>query len=102
MPDSLLSASLPATWKHTDEWYVFFENPRAKGFNILYTIDGGKINPSGNILWMTDKNFGMGKDHPVAWYRSAGKGRTFYTFIGHDETAWKQEPFVGMLVNAIK
>ena len=64
---------------------------------MLYTINGEKIIPNGNILWIRDKNFGMGKDHPVAWYRGTGKGRTFYTSIGHDATAWNQEPFVGML-----
>jgi len=101
VPDSLLSKGLPAQWTHTDEWYVFFENPRSKGFNILYTIDGEKIIPNGNILFTKDKNFGMGKDHPVAWYRATGKGRTFYTSIGHDATAWKQEPFVHMLENAV-
>jgi len=99
--DSLLSQGLPAQWTHADEWYVFFENPRDKGFNILYTIDGEKINPDGNILFIKDKNFGMGKDHPVAWYRATGKGRTFYTSIGHDATAWKQEAFVKMLENAV-
>ena len=101
VPDSTLSQGLPATWTHSDEWYVFFENPRAKGFNIVYTIDGDKINPDGNMLWMKDKNFGMGKDHPVAWYRITGKGRTFYTSVGHDATAWKQEAFVKMLENAV-
>jgi len=101
VPDSLLVQGLPATWKHTDEWYVFFENPRANGFSILYTIDGDKIIPNGNLLWIKDKNFGMGKDHPVAWYRNTGKGRTFYTSIGHDATAWQQEPFVHMLENVI-
>lgn len=100
--DSLVSQGLPATWKHTDEWYVFFENPRAKDFNILYNFDGEKINPNGNVLWMKDKNFGMGKDHPVAWYRSTGKGKTFYTSIGHNATAWQQEPFVRMLENVVK
>jgi uncharacterized protein len=99
--DSLITKDLPATWTHTDEWYVFFDNPRAKGFTILYSIDGEKINPDGNILWMKDKNFGMGKDHPVAWYRSAGKGKTFYTSMGHDATAWKQPAFVTMLENVI-
>jgi uncharacterized protein len=99
--DSVISNGLPATWTHADEWYVFFENPRAKGFNIVYTIDGEKINPDGNILWTKDKNFGMGKDHPVAWYRTTGKGRTFYTSMGHDATAWKQEAFVRMLENAV-
>lgn len=101
VPDSALVQGLPATWKHSDEWYVFFENPKEKGFNIFYTINGETINPSGNMLWMKDKNFGMGKDHPVAWYRETGKGRTFYTSIGHNATAWKQPAFVGMLENVI-
>lgn len=99
--DSLFS-SLPQKWSHSDEWYVFFENPRRKGFNIVYTIDGATINPSGNILFVTSKNFGMGKDHPVAWYKQTGKGKTFYTSIGHSETAWQNENFVKLLENAIK
>jgi uncharacterized protein len=101
VPDSAIIHGLPSTWTHTDEWYVFFENPRAKGFNILFTIDGEKINPSGNILWMKDKGFGMGKDHPVAWYRKSGNGKTFYTSMGHDATSWSQPAFVKMLENAI-
>jgi type 1 glutamine amidotransferase len=101
VPDSVVSQGLPSSWKHTDEWYVFFENPRAKNFNILYSFDGEKINPSGNMLWMKDKNFGMGKDHPVAWYRSSGQGKTFYTSMGHNATAWKHEGFVRMLENVV-
>ena len=100
--DSLMSQGLPVRWTHADEWYVFFENPRDKGFNIIYTIDGEKINPDGNMLFTKDKNFGMGKDHPVAWYRITGKGRTFYTSMGHDASAWKQDAFVRMLENAVK
>ncbi|MEJ1237785.1 ThuA domain-containing protein [Chryseolinea sp. T2] len=101
VPDSTLTVGLPSTWTHADEWYVFLENPRAKGFQIIYNIDGTSINPSGNMLWMKDKNFGMGKDHPVAWYRPTGKGRTFYTSIGHNAEAWKQDAFVRMLANAV-
>jgi len=102
VPDSTLTVGLPATWTHTDEWYVFFENPKEKGFAILYTIDGDAVNTDGNIMFTKDKNFGMGKDHPVAWYRSTGKGRTFYTSIGHDATAWQQEPFLKLLENATR
>jgi type 1 glutamine amidotransferase len=101
VPDSLLLQGLPSKWTHADEWYVFFENPISKGFQALYTIDGDKVNPDGNMLWVTNKNFGMGKEHPVAWYRETGKGRTFYTSMGHDATAWKQEAFVKMLENAV-
>jgi uncharacterized protein len=101
LPDSSLVKGLPATWTHTDEWYVFYDNPRANGFKIMYTIDGEKIDPDGNILWVKDKSFGMGKDHTVAWYRANGKGQAFYTSIGHDATAWKQPAFVDMLENVV-
>lgn len=101
VPDSVLVEGLPKSFTTTDEWYVFFDNPRAKGFNILYTIDGEKIIPNGNILFVKDKNFGMGKDHPVAWYKKTGKGRTFYTSMGHDAFTWKKEAFVKMLENAV-
>lgn len=99
--DSLVSQNLPAKWMHTDEWYVFLKNPRARGFTVVYNIDGARINPSGNMLWMKDKNFGMGKDHPVAWYKLVGNGKTFYTSMGHDAGAWKQPAFVQMLENAV-
>ncbi|MES2518953.1 MAG: ThuA domain-containing protein [Bacteroidota bacterium] len=100
--DSLITAKIPTKWSHADEWYVFFENPRNKGFNIVCTIDGKSVITSGNIpLLASDKNFGMGKDHPVAWNKQIGKGKTFYTSMGHDESAWKDEYFVKLIENAI-
>ncbi|WP_019988709.1 ThuA domain-containing protein [Rudanella lutea] len=99
--DSLFS-KLPPRWSHSDEWYVFFENPRQKGFNIIYTINGETINPSGNMLFVSSKNFGMGKDHPVAWYKQTGKGKTFYTSMGHSETAWQNQNFVKLLETALQ
>lgn len=100
--DSSITVGIPKTWSHSDEWYVFFENPRKKGFNIQLTINGETINPSGNILFVKDKNYGMGKDHPVAWCKQIGKGKTFYTSIGHNHEAWKNENFVKLVENAIK
>ncbi|NBA86875.1 ThuA domain-containing protein [Emticicia sp. CRIBPO] len=101
--DSLIASRIPQKWSHADEWYVFFENPRKKGFNIVLTISGETINSSGNIpILASDKDFGMGKDHPVAWYKTTGKGKTFYTSMGHDETTWKDENFVKLIENAIK
>lgn len=99
--DSVLRRDLPGSWKQADEWYVFYENPETRNFHILYWADGDSIDPNGNILWIKDKNFGMGKAHPVSWYRSTGKGWTFYTSLGHDAGAWQQKPFVKMLENAI-
>ena len=100
--DSKVSNGLTISWKHADEWYVFFENPRAKGFNIIYFMDGDKIDTNGSMpLLASDKNFGMGKDHPLAWCKSIGKGKTFYTSLGHNEVAWKNENFVKFIENAI-
>jgi type 1 glutamine amidotransferase len=101
--DSLLKSQIPSQWVHTDEWYVFLQNPGKKGFQILYSIDGEAIIPNGNIpLLVSNKNFGMGKEHPVAWYKKTGQGKTFYTSIGHDDTAWKNKFFVQLIENAIQ
>ena len=100
--DSSLVLNIAKDWKRADEWYVFLENPRQKGFNILYTINGESIDATANIpLLAPNKNFGMGKDHPVAWHKNTGKGKTFYTSMGHDETAWKDPNFVQLIENAI-
>jgi uncharacterized protein len=101
--DSLLTKNIPKTWSQTDEWYIFLKNPRAEGFKIQFTIDGDKIIPNGNIpLLASDKNFGMGKDHPVAWTKQIGKGSTFYTSMGHEASAWKNSNFVQLIENAIR
>ncbi|WP_435354817.1 ThuA domain-containing protein [Emticicia sp. SJ17W-69] len=101
--DSTITAQISQPWNHTDEWYVFFENPRKKDFNILYTINGESIIPNGDVPFLaSNKNFGMGKDHPVAWNKKIGKGKTFYTSMGHDETVWKDQNFLKLIENAIK
>jgi len=98
--DSLLTQDLPTSWSHTDEWYVFFSQP--KDMQIVSYINGDKIIPNGNLLWIKDKNFGMGKYHPVAWYRSVGKGKTFYTSMGHTADVWQKTEFVRLLENALR
>lgn len=99
--DSLLTANIPASWPHTDEYYVFFEQPSAKGFNYVYQIDGEEIDANGNILFVSDKDFGMGETHPVAWSRNVGEGRTFYTSLGHNAAAISNPPVRQLLRNAI-
>lgn len=100
--DSLTWKALSPTWAHTDEWYVFFNNSLNNGFTGLYAIDGDSIDTNGNILFMTSKSFGMGKQHPVAWYKEMGKGRTFYTSMGHTGPTFQEKEFVTMTENAIK
>ncbi|RVU25524.1 ThuA domain-containing protein [Sandaracinomonas limnophila] len=97
--DTLLGKNLAKSWNNTDEWYVFLSQP--KGAKVLYYIDGDKIIPNGNMLWIKDKNFGMGKYHPVAWYRQMGKGKAFYTSMGHSKDVWTNPDYLKMIENSI-
>jgi type 1 glutamine amidotransferase len=98
--DSTLTQHLPSSWAHEDEWYIFFSQP--KGGKVVSYIDGNKIIPNGNILWIRDKNFGMGNYHPVAWYRLVGKGKSFYTSMGHSKEVWQDAHFVRLVENALQ
>jgi len=84
---------LPATFKRSDEWYVFFDNPRTRDFKVLYTLEEQGIEMSGNIKYLVDdKDFGMGADHPIIWYKCLPNGgRTFYSAMGHTGASF-QEP----------
>ncbi len=97
--DTTLTKNVSTSWAHEDEWYVFLSQP--KDMHIVSYINGDKIIPNGNMLWIKDKNFGMGSYHPVAWYRSVGKGKTIYTSMGHSAAVWQNTNFVRLVENAL-
>jgi uncharacterized protein len=99
--DSSLALGLAPSFEHTDEWYVFNSNPADNGASIIYAMDGEKINPDGNMLWIKDKDFGMGKFHPNMWYKSVGKGKAFYSAMGHTKKTFENEHFLKALSNGI-
>jgi uncharacterized protein len=39
---------------------------------------------------------------PLAWTRNDGKGRVFYTALGHEQAVWKDPRYQQMLLNGIK
>ena len=71
---------LPATLERTDEWYSFDKSPRGvPGLTVLATLDESTYKP-GTFF---GTSLAMGKDHPIAWWRCAGRGRVFYAAGGH-------------------
>src|SRR5581483_1473512 len=68
---------LPATWKVFDEIYQFqkFERPKVHG---LLTLDKHPNNKTPG-------------DYPISWCKQFGKGRVFYTSLGHREDVWDPE-----------
>lgn len=91
-----LASALPAEWRMTDEWYSFSTNPRAAGADVLLTLDESSYQPVG----MMDQDLRMG-DHPLAWTNCIGKGRIFYSAIGHMPETYSQPEHVALLETAI-
>ncbi len=87
---------LPAEWDVNDEWYSFKNNPRASGSRIIATLDETTYKPEG---W-GNQQLRMG-DHPIAWSRCVGKGRVFYSAIGHLPARYADPLYVKMLEQAI-
>jgi len=100
--DSTITVSLSSAWEHDEEWYMFYDNPRDNGSSVLYTVDESKMNPSGNIKFLaSDKDFGMGDDHPIVWYHPLNKGRVVYSALGHAASAFEQPNHLKILKNAV-
>jgi Uncharacterized protein conserved in bacteria len=76
------------TFKVYDEIYQFknFERPRVHG---LLTLDS---HPN-------DKTPG---DYPIAWCRREGKGRVFYTALGHRKDVWNADWYQKHLAGGIR
>ncbi|MDL5204495.1 ThuA domain-containing protein [Streptomyces sp. ALI-76-A] len=72
---------LPAAWEFTDEWYDFHTSPRAR-VRVLARADESSYDGGG-----------MGADHPLAWCREHGRGRVFYTALGHASEAYEDPAF---------
>jgi type 1 glutamine amidotransferase len=66
------TSELPNPWSRFDEWYDFTPNPRPTS-HVLINLDEATY---------PDNPTPMG-DHPMAWCKSVGSGRSFYTGLGH-------------------
>lgn len=82
-PDNDLVSFLPREWARTDEWYNFQDNPRARGVTVLLRLDERSYTGGTH-----------GEDHPIAWSHVVGRGRAFYTGLGHTQESWQEALFL--------
>ncbi|HKV47979.1 MAG TPA: ThuA domain-containing protein [Candidatus Acidoferrales bacterium] len=94
--DHPATKTLPHEWVRSDEWYSFKESPRAQGATVLATLDETTYRPR-----MVTKNLRMGSDHPIIWKHCVGKGRVFYSALGHTASAYREPNYVAVLQAAI-
>jgi type 1 glutamine amidotransferase len=82
---------LPASWRRSDEWYAFHENPRGE-VRVLLTLDESSYEPGEGA---------MGADHPLAWCHDFEGGRAFYTALGHTDESYRDALFLEHLAGGI-
>jgi uncharacterized protein len=95
-PDDITVSELPREWSRVDEWYSFENSPRSKGIKVLATLDERTYRPK--MFW---KDISMGADHPVIWKHCVGKGRAFYSALGHSADTYREPTHLKELEGAI-
>ena len=86
----------PKAFVKYDEIYQPKEWSRDK-VNVLLSLDPAKLNYANNPrIHRTDHDFA------VAWDKMYGKGRIFYSTLGHTEEAWSDPDIRTMYFEAIK
>lgn len=78
-----------------DEIYQHKNFSRDK-VHVLARLDASKLDYSKPNIHRTDKDF------PVAWTKSYGKGRVFYSTFGHADETWDDPRVQKMYFEAIK
>ncbi len=86
----------PKAFLKYDEIYQPKEWSREK-VNVLLSLDASKLNYENNPrIHRTDHDFA------VAWSKMYGKGRVFYSTLGHTEEAWDDPDIRKMYFEAIR
>ena len=96
-PADPIVAAPGTTWTRTDEWYSFAQSPRAPDLRVLATIDESSYEP-GNFF---GSPLAMGADHPVIWKHCVGRGRVFYSAMGHTAETYAEPAYREVLTRAI-
>lgn len=84
---------LRPTWPWTEEYYSFAKSPRGPSTNVLATVDEKTYDPSQPLR--------MGSDHPLIWWRCAGKARIFYSALGHQAESYSDPSHLKLIEGAI-
>ncbi len=85
----------PASFTIRDEIYQVKDFSR-ENCRVLMRLDAAKLDLNNSHVHRTDRDFA------VAWVKMYGKGRVYYSTLGHVEENWDRPDFQQMWVGAIK
>ena len=95
-PDFPATRHFPKAFVKFDEIYQPKAWSRDK-VNVLLSLDPSKLNYENN-----PRIHRMDHDFPVAWSKMYGKGRVFYSTLGHTEESWDDPDIRKMYFEAIR
>lgn len=94
----------------TSDPMVAFLGNFVKFGDEIYQISDFDYRGSNMLLRLAPSSVDIGKPDmhqrfygwPLAWTRSYGEGRVFYTALGHEASVWRDARFQRLLTNAIQ
>jgi type 1 glutamine amidotransferase len=86
---------LPARWPVHDELYQLKDFSRSK-IHVVAHLDPAGLNLKAPLVHRTDRDF------PAAWSKTYGRGRVFYSILGHEADDWDDRLLQTMYFEAIR
>jgi type 1 glutamine amidotransferase len=86
---------LPATFDHIDEYYQIKGFSRADS-HVILGLDVSHLDLKMPLVHHQDA------DWPLAWAKMYGKGRVYYSALGHDPSTWDDRAVQEMYFEAIE
>jgi type 1 glutamine amidotransferase len=88
-------AHLPTTFEHIDEYYQIKDFSRAKA-HVILRLDVSHLDMTVPLVHHQDADF------PLIWTKTYGKGRVYYSALGHDPSTWDDRSVQEMYFEGIK
>ena len=90
------TAHFPAEFPFYDEIYQFKEPYSRDKVRVLMSVDPSSVDLTNPRVHRTDKDFA------VTWVKNYGKGRVFYSSLGHRDEVWDLPDIQKMWIEAVK
>ena len=85
---------------YEDEMYIFRDAPYSR--NKLHIILSVTEDTVGSLLEKSPKAARADNDYAISWCQEVGKGRSFYTSLGHRKEVWKDPRYQAHLVAGLR
>ena len=92
-PDFPATRHFASSFPFNDEFYQPKDHSREK-IDVLLRLDLSNVPASANLR--------LNGDYPLAWAKTYGKGRVFFSSLGHDASAWDNRDVAQMYFEAMR